>query len=479
MDINNDGSISNDFGNLSEEQTKNLFSIVRNALNSYANKADDVSDKVWLDGMLAEHLPNKSPEEISSMSQEIFNDVSQFEKSKQEAYEARLDGLKPHEWVANKIQEAAIGMSSQQYGETIGNLYSTYKHGNEEMMKTILNKDGSINMNPNLDGFIAETETANVFNKNAVLNDSSQRMEVLRPEGSTYEKNSADVRIFDKNTNKTVEYGQMKFGKDAQSTAKMITDGDYKNQAIFVPTEQYEDVKKILPDHDIRDSGVTKEYVKSKQEQAQIGENIFESSALDLGKQVAFAGVAGAAMGAGTHVLSKMLSGEEIEANGVIDAALKSGVDSGVKAAVGGALSIAVEEKIIPAAIGKGIAKFAGPLVEGAKIFGDLITGEIDGEEAVSRLMWLGARTFVTDMVLGEVTLASLGASILPALCSPVGIAAGLAVGVMAFGSEICDFIGGACETIGSIASDIWDGMTSVVDGIGSAIGGVLDFIFG
>ena len=477
MDINNACSVSMGFENLSEENYKNLFSIVRNFLKSYVSKSNDVSDKTWLDNILAEYLPNKSTEEILSMSKDILMNVSEFEKSKQETYQARIDGLKPHEWTANKIQEAAVGMSAREYGETIGNLYSTYKHGNEEMMKTILKKDGTVNMNPNLDGFIAETETANIFNKNAVLNDSVERMEVLRPDGSTYGKNSADVRIFDKNTNKTIEYGQMKFGKDAPSTSRIIKGGDYKGQAIFVPTEQYPEVKKICPEHDIRDSGVTKEFVKSKQEQAQVGENILESSALDLGKQVAFAGVAGAAVGASAHVVSKILSDEKIETDEVIGAALKSGADSGIKAAVGGALEIAVENKLLPAVVGKGISKMAGSVIEGVKIFGDLITGEIDGEEAVSRLMWLGASTFITDVALGGISLTGALTATLPIMCSPVGMAVALTVGVIAFGSEICDAIGSAFDTIGNIASDIWSGMRTVIDGVSSAVDGIIDWI--
>lgn len=91
MVINNDGSVSSGFENLSEENYKNLFSIIRNFLNSYASKSDDVSDKTWLANILAEHLPDKSTEEISSMSQDILTNVSQFDKTKQEAYQARVN----------------------------------------------------------------------------------------------------------------------------------------------------------------------------------------------------------------------------------------------------------------------------------------------------------------------------------------------------------------------------------------------------
>ena len=51
-------------------------------------------------------------------------------------------------------------------------------------------------------------------------------------------------------------------------------------------------------------------------------------------------------MGAGVHVMSKILSDEKIEADEVVYATLKSGADSGIKAAIGGALEIAVEKGI-------------------------------------------------------------------------------------------------------------------------------------
>ena len=485
MDINNDGSVSTGFENLSEENYRNIFSILRNFLSSYSSKPSDVSNESWLNNILTEYLPNKPPEEISSMSRDIFANVSQFEQNRQEASQARMDGLKPHEWTAKKIQETAVGMSARKYGETIGNLYSTYKHGNEEMMKTILKKDGTVNMNPNLDGFIAEVLHTNSFNQNAAKNNSIYETKVFRRNT----ENSVDVGMYDKSTNKLVQRYQLKYYSTAEETIKAIERGEYRGQQIVVPSEQLPEVQKHFPNRKISDKIVapdgtqseplTKENAKKLQQDFQGGKQFSNNfdMALDLGKQVAFAGVAGAAVGAGAHVVSKILSDEKIEADEVIGAALKSGADSGIKAAVGGALEIAVENKLLPAAVGAGISKIAGPLVEGVKIVGDLITGEIDGEEAVSRLMWLGASTFITDVALGGISLTGALTAALPIICSPVGVAVGLAVGAIAFGSEICDAVGSAFDTIGNIASDIWDGMGTVIDGIGSAVGGIIDWL--
>lgn len=485
MVINNDGSVSSGFENLSEGNYKNIFSIIRNFLNSYASKSDDISDKTWLDNILAEHLPDKSTEEISSMSQDILTHVSKFDETKQEAYQARVDGLKPHEWTANKIQEAAVGMSAQEYGEKIGNLYSVYKHGNEEMMKTILRKDGNINMNPNLDGFIAEGLHTNSFNQNAAKNNSTYEARVF----GRNTKNSVDIGMYDKSANKLVQRYQLKYYSTAEETIKAIERGEYRGQQIVVPSEQLQKVQEHFPNRKISDritapdgtqsDPLTKENVKKLQQDFQCGKefgNNFDM-ALDLGKQVAFAGVAGAAIGAGAHVMGKILSDEKVEADEVIGAALKSCADSGIKAAVGGALNIAVEKNLLPAAVGTGFSKIAGPVIEGVKIFGDLITGEIDGEEAVSRFMWLGASTFITDVALGGISVTSTLAAALPIICSPVGVAVGFAVGAIAFGSEICDAVGFAFDTIGNIASDIWSGLETMIDGIGSAVGGIIDWL--
>ena len=485
MDINNDCSVPMGFENLSEENYKNLFSIVRNFLKSYVSKSNDVSDKTWLDNILAEHLPNKSTEEISSMSKDILINVSEFEKSKQEAYQARIDGLKPHEWTANKIQEAAVGMSAQEYAEKISALYSAYEHSNETMMSILQNKDGNINMNPNLDGFIAEGLHTNSFNQNAAKNNSTYEAKVF----GRNTKNSVDVGMYDKSTNKLVQRYQLKYYSTAEETIKAIERGEYRGQQIVVPSEQLPEVQKNFPNRKISDKIVapdgtqseplTKENVKTLQQDFQGGKKFSNNFdiALDLGKQVAFAGVAGAAIGVGTNVLSKILSDEKIEADEVIGTALKFGADSGIKAAVGGALEIAVENKLLPAAVGAGISKIAGPLVEGVKIVGDLITGEIDGEEAVSRLMWLGASTFVTDVALSGISITSALTATLPVICSPVGVAVALTVGVTAFGSEICDAIGSAFDTISNIASDIWSSMGTVIDGISSAVGGIIDWL--
>jgi hypothetical protein len=41
----------------------------------------DTTDEVWLTKILTEHLPDKSPDEIFSISQEILSGVDKFEET--------------------------------------------------------------------------------------------------------------------------------------------------------------------------------------------------------------------------------------------------------------------------------------------------------------------------------------------------------------------------------------------------------------
>ena len=64
------------------------------------------------------------------------------------------------------------------------------------MINVVTTQAGTINQNPNLDGFIAEQELVNTFNANASLENSNFRARVLQPDaGQTYGKNSVDIAV--------------------------------------------------------------------------------------------------------------------------------------------------------------------------------------------------------------------------------------------------------------------------------------------
>lgn len=97
------------------------------------------------------------------------------------------------------------------------------------MKQTLLTQSGKINKNPNLNSYIAKQVHVNTFNRNAALNGSGARAEVLKPSS-----------------------GQ-KYGKTSKETINMIKKGDYRNQRIIVPSEQVEDVQEAFPNKTVSD----------------------------------------------------------------------------------------------------------------------------------------------------------------------------------------------------------------------------------
>ena len=482
-----------------EEEFRKTAPLIRKFIRSYMSKT--TSDAEWLTIILAENLPNESPEEISAIAQEISDGVAKFGEILSAGKAARMRGLTPEEWLVDNLQTAAVGLSSQDFGDRLAQLDAAIHHGNEELAKTLTTKSGAINMNPNLDGLLAESLHANSFNRAAALNNSSLEARVLHGTG----KNSVDIGIYDKTTGKLAQRYQLKYYSDAQKTIAAIKAGDYRGQRIIVPHEQLAEVRKAFPNRKIYSAiecdGVTgenfsKSDLKSAQEKIQGDKEIPVTDwtaydgrdlAFQLGKEIAFSTAAGVATGAGFSVAKKILSGEEIHADEVIAAALKSGADEGLKTAVAAALTVAARNNLIPALAkvsARTITNLACKAVETIKIIGDYLSGEISGEEAVKRLFWLAASSYLFELVTGGLGAAGLGAALLsfvPVIFSPLGItvavAAGVAVGVMAFGDKLLDFAGNFFETTSEILSDIWVSTTTVAEGIGEAIGGFVSWL--
>lgn len=476
-----------------EEEISKTLPLIREFIGSYMDK--DTSDEIWLEKILTEHLPNETPQEISATIREILSAVDKFDEVFRAAENARIDGLTPEEFIADKIQALAENSTVQDFGDRLAQIDAAIHRSNAALAETLTTKSGAINMNPNLDGLLAETEHANSFNRAAALKNSSFEARVLH----STEKNSVDVGIYD--GNHLAQRYQLKFYSSAQETIKAIERGVYRGQRIIVPTEQLAEVQKHFPSRKISDrieiDGVTsepltKEKIKTLQtkvqregELPQIDWSAYDvrDLAIHLGKEVAFAGAAGTVSGAGFYVAKKILSGEEIRGDEVIVAALKSGADRGIKTATAAALTVAAKSGAIPALAkvsARTISNIACKAVETIKILGDFFSGEISGKEAVARLLWLAASSYVFEVALGGISTALAAA--LPIICSPIGAAVGVvvavAVGVAAFGEVILDAAESFFETVGEVVSDIWDGVTSVVEDIGNAIGSFFDWLF-
>lgn len=377
-------------------------------------------------------------------------------------------------------------MKAQEASKYLQNLDHALDTANESLYRTIHTQAGAISQNPHLDGFIAEQHHAQTFNLNAEAAGSPYRAKVLEPAGNGYAKNSVDIVIVDDSSHVVRRY-QSKYCKDAEATAKAFEHGDYRGQQKLVPEGQEQDIaKKVTTVIEAPDgttsSPLSKERAKELQDEAQSGKwndlNWNEYKAKDLaigiGKQAGQAALMGAAVGVGFDVARKVWNGEEIKGEELVETAIVSGTDFGVKVAAAGALKIGAEKEIIKA-IPKGtpagtIANIAHVAIENVKIVGKMVAGELSAKEGFEKMEQTTVATVagISTSTKGAAIGATIGT-----VFGPVGTAAGGfiggTVGYMA-GSKVG-------ETIVKGVQKIREKAKNVVKSIGRSVSNVISSV--
>lgn len=442
---------------LSEEEARGVSKIQREFLESYAAAKDKMPVEEWLPQELQKQLPERTSEEIQEMSTEIITSLKVTEEMKVSQQKAIASGRSKESWFASTVLKSISQMSAQESAKYLRSLDDAVKNVNAAMHEAITTKGSGYtipNQNPNLDGFIAEQHHVNSFNMDAAAKGSGLRAEVqpLKP-GETYTKNGFDVVIKDANGNRLHQY-QMKYGATAEDTIRMLKSGNYNNQTLVVPAEQVEAVQKAFPnktvtsaigDGDVKSKSLTKEQAKELQEQAQKGnfmdvdwnDYVAKDIALGIGKQTGYACLQGAAVGVGMSVATKVWNGEPIDGEEVVETAIISGADFGVKTATAGALKAASEKeilKVIPKGTkGSTFVNIAFVAVENVKVLAKVATKELTAKEGI------------------DVMQQTTGACVAGLAASTKGTAIGASIGsvVGPEGAVVGGFIGG---TVGYMA---------------------------
>lgn len=424
-----------------EKECEEFKPIMKDFMESYAQNKDKPVD-FWLKTKLQECLPEKNDQEIQKITDEIITAIQTDEDNKASLQKAVHNGRSKENWFASQIQKITSLWGTEKTVKHLNGLDHAIEQANESLYQTIHTKAGNVSQNPHLDGFIAEDYHAQTFNLNAQATGSDYRAKVLKPEGTRYAKNSPDIEIVD-GQGKVVKRYQSKYCKDAKATAKAFDKGDYHGQKKLVPDGQQSQIKKRVsnvikaPDGAKSDPLPKSSAVKLKEE-AQSGNwnelnwNEYKTKdlAIGIGKQAGYAAVLGAAVGVGFDVAQKLYHGEEIKGEEVVEAALVSGADFGVKAAAAGALKVGVEKEVITV-ISKGtpastIANIAFVAVEDAKVIGKMATGELSTKEGFEKIEQTTVATVAGLAVMAET--AEIGAAI-GTFLGPVGTAVGGFVG--------------------------------------------------
>ncbi len=516
---------------LNERQAKALYALLERFIKSYEKHKDSLELNEWLFMKMREELSEFSDDEVRKMSEEIIQALKITESKQQELENAMQNGVSVSSWLGNELEhygdiyakqnanqpieviEADVVETSDStkplkdatsfagMGENtryLSDIDTAIKTANDEMQSIITTQSGTISQNPNLDGFIAEQHHANTFNINAKAKGSEYRAEVL----SSTDKNSVDIVIKDGDGNIVRRY-QSKYGATSEATGELFDKGDYRGQQKLVPEEQAADLqnkgRKVTdrleaPDGTTSES-LSKQGAKDLQTKAQEGkwddihdwDNVSTTDAAKgIARNAMAAGVMGCGIGAGATILQRVIKGEKIQPSEVVEQALKSGADSGVKVATAGALKVAGEKGILPFLKGASAATCANiafVAIENAKVLADLARGRFDFPTAVDKMGQVTASTIggIAAASEGAIIGASLG-TVLGPVGSAVGGFIGSAVGFMAgsaVGKHVYEGAKAIRKGVASVASGVVKAGVEVVKGVGSAIGSVVGGIAG
>lgn len=434
--------------------TKGLADLVVEFEKNYAKHSGE-KDNAWMKKLIKEHLPKISEKEIDAFVKNVEDSLNTAEEKKSSLTAALSKGRSKENWFAEELQRAVSTMSTADAAKYIGEIDSALKTANANLFDSLKTKSGLVNMNPKLDGFIAEQYHAKTFNMNAAVAGSKYRAEVLTPEGKTFAKNSVDIVVKDTTTGKIVQRYQSKYCKDPMATQAAIDHGDYVGQQYLVAEGQADGVRSKATETIVSPDGVSsnplpKTRAEQMRNEAQSGkwdelnwdEYKLRDLSIGIGKQAGLAGMQGAAVGAGFKVVENLFETGHVDGEEVVEAALKTGVDYGVKSAAAGAMKVAAEKGIIdffpkgtPAATYANVAFVA---IEDAKILGKMANGELDLREGVDALesttiscaagLAAGGKAGAIGAALGSV-FGPAGTFVGGAVGSIVGYVAGSTVG--------------------------------------------------
>ena len=543
--------------------------IIKKFLKSYAEneKSQNKKDlKTWLISELQNELPNKKVEDIEKIATELISGIGIYYQKKKEVEKYQSVGISNGDYIGNEIlekvadeiEEAEIVDTKEvienmkeasnilsQYNETmiyetasikeaqlvanvlsaksvnnyVDTINTAIDNANKTLVESVTTKVGTINQNPNLDGFIFEEHHAGTFNIDATVKQKPYHAKVLKPKlGETYRKNSIDIVIED--SGKYVKKYSAKAYKITNGTAKSFYDKNgykYKFQSKLVPTDQVGDIVNSVDKikyNDVESKGISKAEIKDIQNDLQSGNKKVDilnfkkdvntiSISKQIGKQAMINGTMGLGIRMAANIGINLIQGKEVEAEEVIEAGIKTGASMGMATAVAGGIRVAVEKKVIPTVFSRmltnntigaiaassmdiiGIAFKLGSreisLGQAVKDVGKSV-GAAYGAIVASGWGYAGGMAIAGMIGLGTIgavgTILGVGVAVVAgAVCAAVGSKVGGAItsGIGAVAGAIVDgavgIVKAGKEVVKSVASGVWNGVKAVCSGgIGSAV---------
>jgi hypothetical protein len=476
---------------ITEKEARAVKDLFKRYMKSYKERDTSLSDKDWLEQLFKTELPEMKPEEVKQDAEDIVEAIGTYNENLKSVNEAAKKGISKESWLADKMQEASVGIAVNEYGRMLQSMDDILYQKNMELADALQRStDGQIKMSLNLDGNIAENMIAKTTELSGFIQGKNIKVEVR----DVFTENSVDVRAINLDTGKYQNY-QLKFGKDAKATIDLIERGNYNNQQIIVPSEQLKEVQahfktkgsnKTISDH-IDAWGVEgKKFTKDEMKELQLAaqeDGIMPSMdyshyqtkdlAMSIGKNAGVMALQAAAVTTGLNIASKIFKGETVDADEMVEIAIKTGADTSVKVVTAGTLQVVIRKgiiKFIPKATPAGIiANIACVGIENVKILAKIASGELSMTKGLDQM----GRTTISMVggLWGIAKGAAIGARMtawIPVVGPALAVVTGFIGGMVGYfgGSKIGDTIYNAGKKVAEAAKSV---AKAAVNGLKSA----------
>ena len=381
-----------------------LTSVFRDFLQSYFEKDVNVSDQEWLQSKLKENGLELTEEELERYSADLIGSVQSFADSLRSLEESRAEGLTAEEWLEKKIKETGRELTPEEMKQA----GEAYAQANQRLKRNLKAEEVGQNANSSLTDVVAEQQIIDDFNILAWADGAQYEAVIDQPTGdSVYGNNLFDIAIVDKQTGEKLESYQVIYGNTLQETIDLINEATAAGQTIIVPADMVEDVRKACPFKEISDHiGGTgrvptvgeplhleeaQSYLKKKlPEMAEQFMADPEEFIKDFAQNAFSSGVLSAGLKQGIEKLAENEEVEDFDAKKLVEAALFSKDDKGLKTAVAGAIATAAHKKLIealptytPPAVAANIASIG---LENIKVFAQVEQGNITAEDGIEKI---------------------------------------------------------------------------------------------
>ena len=99
--------------NFPQDKAQQFADILKDSISDYIGKKDNCTVEEWLNSYLMECLPDKSPEEISTISNEIISTIQIHDKTMDSMHNAMNSGKSVEAWFQEEISsQQSVGQQA-------------------------------------------------------------------------------------------------------------------------------------------------------------------------------------------------------------------------------------------------------------------------------------------------------------------------------------------------------------------------------